>query len=217
MGDHRDDRNHAHEWNHPTILESCMLGNGHVQFGGGKSEKCSSNKATRWLPILHRGALWDNAASRGLLSKQSSRTRRDEESSSQIHSGLQHANPFRAPGTSGRAAQPPGFATRRVSAYPSSTGAGPHLLCDRVYSPPGSIRIYPLSPMALLRRGGACQAASSGQYLHQHAQDRISGLGAGLLHNGVGGGQQTHQRGEKSASHRDGLSVATIEAVDTRT
>ena len=31
-----------------------MLGNGHVQFGGGKSEKCSSNRATRWLPILRR-------------------------------------------------------------------------------------------------------------------------------------------------------------------
>src|SRR5436309_4567579 len=110
----------------------------------------------------------------------------------------------------------PGCATRRASAYPRSFNAGPHLLCDRVYPPPGSIRIYPLSPMALLCRGGAGFAASSGQHLHQHAQDRISGDGAGLLHDGVGGGQQTHQRGEESASHRDWLSVATIEAVDSR-
>jgi putative transposase len=29
--------------------------------------------------------------------------------------------------------------------------AGPHLLCHRVYPSPGSIRVYSLSPMALLR------------------------------------------------------------------
>src|SRR5258708_5740923 len=29
----------------------------HVQFGGGKSEKWSSNRATRWLPILHEAIL----------------------------------------------------------------------------------------------------------------------------------------------------------------
>ena len=33
-----------------------------------------------------------------------------------------------------------------------------------------------------------------------------------LLHIGVGGGQQTHQSGEKSASHRDWLSVTSTEA-----
>src|SRR5438445_6160413 len=43
---------------------------------------------------------------------------------------------------------PKARATRRVGTYPSSADAGPHLLCHRVYAPPGSIRIYPLSPMA---------------------------------------------------------------------
>src|SRR5258708_7178905 len=33
-----------------------MVGNGHVQFGGGESEKCSREGATRWLPILHKRA-----------------------------------------------------------------------------------------------------------------------------------------------------------------
>src|SRR6266566_3197647 len=42
---------------------------------------------------------------------------------------------------------------RRASAYPPSTNAGPDLLCNRVYPPHGSIRIYPLPSMALLCRG----------------------------------------------------------------
>jgi hypothetical protein len=45
----------------------------------------------------------------------------------------------------------------------------------------------------------------------------ISGHRTSLLHIGVGGGQQTHRAREKSASHRDWLSVASIETVDART
>jgi transposase InsO family protein len=36
-----------------AILESCMLGNPHVQFGGRESEKYHKLVATRRLPILH--------------------------------------------------------------------------------------------------------------------------------------------------------------------
>lgn len=34
-----------------------MLGNEHVQFGGGESKKYRGNVATRWLPILHRSSI----------------------------------------------------------------------------------------------------------------------------------------------------------------
>jgi hypothetical protein len=46
---------------------------------------------------------------------------------------------------------PKACATWRVGSYSPSADTSPHLLCDGVYPPPGSLRIHPLSPMALLR------------------------------------------------------------------
>lgn len=41
---------------------------------------------------------------------------------------------------------------RHAGADPAGTNAGPHLLCHRVYALPGSLRLYPLSELSLLRR-----------------------------------------------------------------
>lgn len=129
--------------------------------GYGAQTPARSARAWRWTSVkrgltpaelakLHRGPLWHNAASCGLLLKQSSHAGRDEEGAPQIHSGLQQPDSLRASRAPGRAAQFPGGASRNARTYLPGTNAGSHL-CSRI----GITTVLPRFTHTRVNRGGS--------------------------------------------------------------
>ncbi len=83
---------------------------------------------------------------------------------------------------------------RRVSSNDPRANPGSHLLCHTIYPLSGSIRVYQISPMALLCRSWTRETTRHDPYLHQYAESGVPGHRSGPVHCRMARGQQTHRR-----------------------